>query len=114
MYLGGNLISWSSKKYLIVSRLVAEFECKALALATSKVLWITYMLQELRISLVKIPFFHYDKQECRRLGPNNTHELNILHLDLHFIREHICQKYFSVKYVSIDDQLADILNKPLF
>lgn len=45
--------------------------------------------------------------------PNNTHELNILHLDLHFIREHICQKHLSVKHVSIADQLADILNKPL-
>ncbi|XP_024043052.1 uncharacterized protein LOC112099809 [Citrus clementina] len=51
VYLGNSLISWSSKKQHIVSRSTAESEYRALALAAAEVLWITYLLKELKVSL---------------------------------------------------------------
>ena len=45
VYLGNNLISWSSNNQHIVSRSTIESEYKALALTTSEVLWITYILK---------------------------------------------------------------------
>lgn len=52
MYLGNNLISWSPKKQPIVSQSTVESEYRALALATSETLWITYLLKELKVSLL--------------------------------------------------------------
>ena len=49
VFLGNNIISWSSKKHIIVSRSSTESEYRALASATSEILWLTYLLQELRI-----------------------------------------------------------------
>lgn len=58
VFLRPNLVSWSSKKQNIVSRSTAESECKALALAIYEVLWITYMLKELKVQLIKSPILH--------------------------------------------------------
>ena len=47
VYLGSNLVSWSSKKQSTVSRSSTEAEYRALAHATSEVIWIQSLLAEL-------------------------------------------------------------------
>lgn len=49
IFLGDNLISWSLKKQAIVSRSSTEAEYRSLAYVICEVLWIRYLLQELRI-----------------------------------------------------------------
>ena len=51
VYLGGNLISWSSKKQPTVARSSGEAEYKALANASAELIWITSLLRELTIVL---------------------------------------------------------------
>ncbi|KAH9723455.1 retrovirus-related pol polyprotein from transposon RE1 [Citrus sinensis] len=70
VYLGSNLVSWSSKKQNIVSRSSAESEYRALALATSEVLWITYLLKELKVSLQKPLVLLYDNSSAEALASN--------------------------------------------
>ncbi|KAH9659677.1 hypothetical protein KPL70_023950 [Citrus sinensis] len=60
IFLGSNLVSWSSKKQNVVSRSSAESEYRALTLTTSEVLWISYLLQELRIQLTNTPVLYCD------------------------------------------------------
>ena len=48
MFIGGNLISWKSKKQDVVARSSVETEYRAMTLATCELLWLKHLLQELR------------------------------------------------------------------
>ena len=115
VFLGNNIISWSSKKQTIVSRSSAESEYRALASATSEILWLTYLLQELRIQPTQRLVLYCDNQSVEALASNPKYHSRTKHieLDLHFIREHIAQKQLTVSHVFSSKQLADILTKPL-
>ncbi|KAH9751748.1 retrovirus-related pol polyprotein from transposon RE1 [Citrus sinensis] len=115
VYLGSNLISWSSKKQHIVSRSTAESEYRALALAAAEVLWITYLLKELKVSLQLTPVLQCDNKSAEALASNPKYHSRTKHieLDLHFIREHIAKKELQVSHVPSYEQAADILTKPL-
>lgn len=46
--IGGNIISWNSKKQNIVSRSSAEVKYRAMATTTYELVWIKQLLQELK------------------------------------------------------------------
>ena len=47
VFIGGNLISWKSKKQDVVARSSAEAEYRAMVLATCELIWLKHLLQEL-------------------------------------------------------------------
>lgn len=56
VYLGSNLISWSSRKQATVSRCSTESEYKTLANATAELIWLQSILGNLGISLMSAKF----------------------------------------------------------
>ena len=48
VFIGGNLVSWKSKKHDVVARSSAEAEYRAMILATCELKWLRHLLQELR------------------------------------------------------------------
>ena len=46
VFIGGNLISWKSKKQDVVVRSSAEAESRVMALATCELIWLRQLLQE--------------------------------------------------------------------
>lgn len=80
VYLENDLISWSSKKQNTVSRSTVESEYRALVFAASEVLWITYLLNELKLSLLHIPVLRMITKVHRHWQaiPSITPKLNTL------------------------------------
>ncbi|KAH9705793.1 retrovirus-related pol polyprotein from transposon RE1 [Citrus sinensis] len=115
IFLGSNLVSWSSKKQNVVSQSSTELEYRALALTTSEVLWISYLLQELRVQLTNTPVLYCDNKSAEALASNPKYHSRTKHieLDIYFVREHIAKKEFVVEHVSSSNQLANVLTKPL-
>ena len=48
VFIGGNLISWKSKKQDVMARSNVEAEYRAMTLATCELIWLKQLLQELR------------------------------------------------------------------
>jgi hypothetical protein len=49
VFVGGNLVSWRSKKQSVVSRSTAEAEYRAMSQGLSEMLWVRNLLSELKI-----------------------------------------------------------------
>ncbi|XP_068666624.1 uncharacterized mitochondrial protein AtMg00810-like [Aristolochia californica] len=89
IYLGDNLVSWSAKKQPTVSRSSCEFEYRALALTTAELLWLTYLLRVLKVSIPKRPFLLCDNKIALFLSSNLVVHKRAKHveLDIYFMRE---------------------------
>ena len=55
IFLGRNLISWSSKKQQIVSQFFSKVEYRSLANVTAKILWLQSLLSKLQIQPSRPP-----------------------------------------------------------
>ena len=91
VFLGPNLVSWSSKKQSVVSRSSAEAEYRALAHAASEVVWIKSLLAELQVKLSTTPLMWCDNQSAIALAYNPVYHAKTKHveLDIHFIRDKV-------------------------
>ncbi|KAG8488029.1 hypothetical protein CXB51_018766 [Gossypium anomalum] len=89
VFLGGNPISWSSRKQYVVSCSTTEVEYRSLA--------------------------QCDSSAAVAVANNPVMDSKFKHveLDLFFIKERVANGSFQVGHISSQDQVADILTKPL-
>jgi len=115
IYLGGNPISWLSRKQRTVARSSIEAEYRAVATTTAEIMWITNLLSELHIPLSKPPLLLCDNVGATYLCSNPVLHSKMKHisLDYHFVREQVCDGKLQVSHVSTKDQITDLLTKPL-
>ncbi|RVW97735.1 Retrovirus-related Pol polyprotein from transposon RE1 [Vitis vinifera] len=115
VYLGGNLVSWSSTKQKVVSRSSAESEYRGLALATAEIIWMQALLQELCVPISAIPLLWYDNISAYHMAKNPVFHARTKHIeiDLHFIRDQVIRGKIQLHFVPTEDQPADLLTKHL-
>ncbi|XP_068483246.1 uncharacterized mitochondrial protein AtMg00810-like [Phaseolus vulgaris] len=95
-FLGGNLVTWKSKKQSVVARSSDEAEFRAMAQGICELLWLKIILEDF---IAHNPVQH-----------DRTKHIEV---DRHFIKEKLDNGLICTPYVSTQSQLADILTKGL-
>ena len=115
MFIGGNLISWKSKKQDVVTRSSVKAEYRAMTLATCELIWLKHVLQELIFGKDEQMKLICDNQGTLHISSNPVFHERTKHIevDCHFIREKIASGCMITSFVNSNDQLAYIFTKSL-
>ena len=115
VFLGDNLISWSSKRQSTVSRSSAEAEYRAVANRVAEATWLRQLLQELRAPLRRATLVYCDNISAVYMTFNPVQHQRTKHIeiDLHFVRERVAVGDLRVLHVPTSSQYADIFTKGL-
>lgn len=115
VYLGPNLISWSSKRQATISRSSAEAEYRGVANAVSETTWIRTLLLEMKIPLPRATIVFCDNVSAIYMSSNPVQHQRTKHIeiDIHFVREKVAIGQVKVLHVPSAQQFADIFTKGL-
>ncbi|WVZ92574.1 hypothetical protein U9M48_038625 [Paspalum notatum var. saurae] len=115
VFLGDNLVSWSSKRQQTVSRSSAEAEYHAVANGVAEASWLRQLLQELHQPLQRATLMYCDNVSAVYLSTNPVQHQRTKHveIDLHFVRERVAAGSVRVLHVPTTSQFADLFTKGL-
>jgi len=84
-----------------------------LANATTEVIWVQSLLDELGVVQSRPPILWCDNIGATYLTANPVFHARTKHIevDYHFVREHVAQKLLDVRIISTNDQVADGFTK---
>jgi hypothetical protein len=114
-FVGGNLVTWRSKKQNVVARSTAEAEFRSMAHGICEVMWLKIILTELGLFQAKPLMLYCDNKAALDIVHNPVQHGRTKHIEIdrHFIKEKLDQGIICMPYVSSSNQLADILTKGL-
>ncbi|XP_021985210.1 uncharacterized mitochondrial protein AtMg00810-like [Helianthus annuus] len=115
VYLGSNLLSWSSKYQAVVSRSSAEAEYRGVANVVAELCWLGNLLLELRRPLRKASVVYCDNISAVYLSGNPVQHQRTKHieLDIHFVRDLVQRGDVRILHIPSRYQIADIFTKGL-
>ena len=115
VFLGDNLVSWSSKRQNTVSRSSAEAEYRAVANGVAEATWLRQLLLELHAPLRRATLVYCDNISAVYMTSNPVQHQRTKHIeiDLHFVQEQVAVGDLRVLHVPTSSQYADIFTKGL-
>jgi hypothetical protein len=115
MYLGDNLISWSSRRQTTVSRSSVEAEYHNVATAIAESCWVQQLMQELLRPTETSTIVYCDNVVVAYLSANLGHHRRTKHIELgiHFVREKVALVPAHVLHVPSILEYVDIFTKGL-
>ncbi|GKA51956.1 ribonuclease H-like domain-containing protein [Tanacetum coccineum] len=115
VFLGNNLLSWSSKRQPTLSRSSAEGEYRGVANAVAETCWLRNLLRELHTPLSSATLVYCDNVSAVYLSCNPVQHQRTKHIqiDIHFVRDLVAVGQVRVLHVPSRYQFADIFTKGL-
>jgi hypothetical protein len=115
VFVGGNLVSWRSKKQSVVSKSTAEAEYRAMSQGLSEMIWVRNLLSELKVLRKGSVKVWCDNMPAINIANNPVQHDRTKHveIDRFFIKEKIDAGIISLAHVSSGQQVADCLTKGL-
>uniref|UniRef100_A0A2N9IIQ2 Protein kinase domain-containing protein n=1 Tax=Fagus sylvatica TaxID=28930 RepID=A0A2N9IIQ2_FAGSY len=105
-FVGGNLVTWRSKKQNVVARSSAEAEYRAMLHGVCELLWLRILMGELGFNLEKPVNLYCDNKASISIAHNPVQHDRTKHVevDRHFIKEKLTNEIISVPFVKYEDQ----------
>lgn len=116
MFVGPALVAWKSNKQDTVSWSSAESEYRAMAEAVKEMIWFRNLLQDLWVDNPGPPPLFCDNTAAIHIANNAVFHERTKHVerDCHVVRERVKSGMIKTLHVRSENQLADILTKPLY
>ena len=109
------MISWSSRKQSSITQSTVEAEYIAANDTCKKAILLKKLLFGLFGGKLDSTIIHCDNQSCIKLSENPVFHDRLKHIEMkyHFIRDLVQRGTLKLQYIRTDEQIADILTKPL-
>jgi hypothetical protein len=114
--LASAMISWQSRKQSSIAPSTAEAEYIAACSASCEAIWLRKLLISLFDLEMEATTILCDNQSCIKMTENPVFHDRSKHIEIHyhFIRDMVQRGALKLQYISTDEQVADVLTKPLF
>lgn len=105
-FVGGNLVTWRSKKQRVLARSSAEAEFRG---------WLRRLLKDLRFIQLKATNLYCDNKAAIEIAHNLVQHDHTEHVevDRHFIKEKLENGMIEFPFVNSESQFANILTKAI-
>ena len=110
-FVGGNLVTWRSKKQSVVSLSSAEAKYRALHHTTTKLTWLRILLSKLGFGHKKPMMFFCDNTTAIKVANNPVQHDKTKHIELdrNYIKDDLDYSQITIPYIKSIDQLADVM-----
>nr|GEX14905.1 ribonuclease H-like domain-containing protein [Tanacetum cinerariifolium] len=113
VFLGNNLLSWSSKRQPTLSRSSVEAKYRGVVNPVTETCWLRNLLRELHTSLASATHVYYDNVSAVYLSCNPVQHQRTKHIeiDIHFVRDLVVAGQLRVLHVRLKKTLLLVFSK---
>ena len=110
---GRSPISWKSKTQATVSKSCSEAEYRSMASASSEVVWVVRLLEELALHSLRPVTLHCENISAIHIAQNLVFHERTKHLeiDCHFTRDKVIEGLLQLIYLPTSSLLVDVFTK---
>ncbi|CAA7399994.1 unnamed protein product [Spirodela intermedia] len=114
-FLANSPITWQSMKQKVVAQSSCEAEYIAAANAACQGVWLARVLAEVHGSAPSVPMLKVDNKSAIALIKNSVLHGHSKHIEVkyHLVRESAEKGQINVEFIRSEEQLGDVLTKPL-
>ncbi|KAM2530096.1 hypothetical protein PS1_027998 [Malus domestica] len=114
-FVGGNLVTWKSKKQTVIAQSGVEAEYRAMEAIACELIWLKSLLSELEFTSMTFMSLYCDNQATMHIASNPVFHERTKHIEVgcHYIRAQVQSKVIDTMFTRSHDQLADLFTKAL-